>query len=332
MSGPARGRTDAEAPARLTDDEIAALIAAAVHAPYRTVWPDHENEVWRSLRRTLERAVATHARALAELPQEDSGVGDGKAGEPALARYRNRVARDVLKPVHVALRHAPLAALLQRSLDSAAAEAREALARLPAVARAPVSPTALESHTGQRAWTAVNGSRRGRCGRSYGGRRSMTLLWRGSLPSTSIAPCSRTRSAPFGRASGGRAVWLARLERAWSGWIDVVLATSHREPGQGPEREAVAPPPHRDAGATLQAELEALRDDMARVSGAGNRGRVRTPDRYPGRHGRGGRDLCGRKPVGRGSGHGPRGARRSLGPVGRAKRRPVSSCTGCCSR
>ena len=267
MSGSAQGRTDAEAPARLTDDEIAALIAAAVHAPFRTVWPDHENRAWRSLRRTLEQAAATHAKALAELPQEDSEVGDGKAGEQALARYRNRVARDVLKPVHIALRHAPLAALLQRSLDSADAEAREALARLPAVARARISPTALDPHAGQGAGTAI---------KRLWARALRPVVWRHEVHDVAVVRIASEhldravlphQVSAFRGSQRRRAVWLARLERAWSGWIDVVLAAPHRDPGQGPEREADAPPPHRDAGATLQAELEALRDDIKRVSG-----------------------------------------------------------------
>ena len=267
MSGSAQGRTDAETPTRLTDDEIAALIAAAVHAPFRTVWPDHENKAWRPIRRTLEQAVAVHAKALAELPQADSGDGDGKAGEQALARYRSRVARDVLKPVHIALRHAPLAALLQRSLDSAADEARAALAGLPALARASVSPRALDPHAGQGAWTAIQ---------RLWARALRPIVWRQEVHDVAVVRIAgehldRTvlpRQARAFRASQrSRAVWLGRLERAWSGWIDVVLTTPQREAGQGPEREADAPPPYQDAGATLQAELEALRDDITRVSG-----------------------------------------------------------------
>ncbi len=267
MSGSAQRRTDAEAPARLTDDEIAALIAAAVHTPFRTVWPDHENKAWRSLRRTLEQAVATHAQALTELPQADSGDGDGKAGEQALVRYRGRVGRDVLKPVHIALRHAPLAALLQRSLDSAAADAREALAALPALARAPVSPTALDPHAGQGAWTAI---------KRLWARALRPIVWRQETHDVAVARIAGEhldravlpRQVHAFRASQrSRAVWLGRLERAWSAWIDVVLAAPHRDPGQGSEREADPPPPYQDAGATLQAELEALRDDITRVSG-----------------------------------------------------------------
>ena len=267
MSVSAREPAEAEAPARLTDDEISALIAAAVHAPFRAVWPDYEKRTWRPLRRTLERAAANHEKALAELPQEDAGAGEEHAGEQTVAHYRNRVARDVLKPVHVALRRAPLAALLQRPLDAAAAEAREALTELPGVARAPVSATALDPHAGQGAWTAV---------KRLWARALRPIVWRQEVHDVAVARVAGEhldravlphQVRAFRTSQRSRAVWLARLERAWSGWIDVALATPPREPAQGPEHEVDAPTLHRDAGAALQAELEALRDDMTRVTG-----------------------------------------------------------------
>ena len=259
-------KADIAAPALTSDAEITAAISAAVHEAFRALWRRHEDKAWRPIRRTLEQVVAAHEEALAELPARgDSGSDDGTSTEQAFARYRRGAARGVLKPLHVVLRHAPLAAPLQRSLESATEQVREAVAELPSLVRAPVSPAALERHAGQGA--AMVAKRL--CARAL-----RPIVWRHEAHDVPVARIARQhlgrdvlprQNRAFRASQRGRAVWLGRLERAWSAWIEVVLSPQRPDTPEESERDDTEA--HHDAGAELQSELRALLDEVSQASG-----------------------------------------------------------------
>ena len=274
MSGSAQGRTDAEAPARLTDDED--------RGPHCRRGP-----------RTLPHGLAGPREQGVALAAAHSGTGGGnprkgpgRAPAGGLGGRRRESRRAGTGPLSQPGRAGRAQAGPHRASPRPPGRAPAAVPRFSrrrgargacTVARGgpcpDISPRRSTRTPGRERGPRSSGSGRGRCGRSYGDMRSTTLLWCGSRASTSTAPCSRTRSAPFAGASGRRAVWLARLERAWSGWIDVVLAAPAPViRARDREREADAPPPHRDAGATPAGRARGAPRRHQEGVGAGNRG------------------------------------------------------------
>jgi len=257
----------------MSDAEITALIAGAVHGPFAAAWRDHEETGWRQIRRTLHRVAAAHERALAEFAaaaETASRAGDradAEEVEDTLAEYRRRVARQVLKPLHVVLAHASLAVPLHRSLVAAANRAREAARELPERAVAPVARDALAVSTGLGAAVAV---------KRLWARALRPIAWRQEVHEVAVSRVARQhlerdvlprQHRAFRRSQRGRAAWLGRVERAWSEWTRaVLLPPAGRRSGESREKMGAA----RDflaAARRLQGELEGLRDDVATASG-----------------------------------------------------------------
>ncbi len=275
MSPAVRERAGTAAPVRTSDAEIVARIAAAVHRPFAAAWRDHEETGWRQIRRALNGAAAAHERALEEFAAAAEAVSraDGRAGadgvEDVLAEYRRRVARRVLKPLHVVLARTSLAVPLHRSLAAAAAKAREAVRGLPELAVAPVAPDALAVRAGLGLGVAAVAKRL--CARAL-----RPVAWRREVHEVAVSRVAlrhlerdvlpRQRLA-FRRGQRGRAGWLGRAERAWSEWTRaVLLPPPGRRPGESPERTGAAGA-LLAAARRLQGELEGLRDEVAAASG-----------------------------------------------------------------
>jgi len=105
--------------AQATDTEIVARIAEAVQEPFAAAWKRHEERDRGRIQRTMSQAVTAHERALAAFSrgiQADRGDLDAAAAERVLAEYRRDVSRNVLKPLHLVLRHGSLGVTLYRSL------------------------------------------------------------------------------------------------------------------------------------------------------------------------------------------------------------------------
>lgn len=247
-------RLDGGTPPRSTDAEIAARIASAVHDPFRELWRRHEDEVWGSVHETLQEGMAAHGRALDEL-----APGSGGGEEEALARYRRRVADDVLGPLRHALRDGAAQAL-ERSLADTAKRVASATETLPVLVQAPLSSTALRHGRGLGPWPAVKQL----CARVL-----HPLVWRREahdVPVALVARCHLARSVlphqrrAFGAGQRLRAAWLMDLERAWAGWLAVVLAQSGGAGGDGLAAAHARSSACLEAGKALQKALRALQE------------------------------------------------------------------------
>ena len=256
-------RTSGTAPGALGDSDIVARISAAVHEPFGEVWRGYEEDVWLPIRRALEEATATHQRALAGL----TGGAAVTAGEAA-AQYRHSVARDVIEPLRAALTGSVAATALEASLARAADGVRASLTGLPLFLDAPVSrPSAVR----------LSGAGPVRAVKRAGARVLGPLVWRGRARRVPVARLARqhldqvvlrVQASAFHESQRARAVWLGRLERAWAEWTAGVLHPPRgAAEGQPPGGPATPAAPPRAAGTALQAELEALIDDVAAPSG-----------------------------------------------------------------
>ena len=223
----------------MTDDEIVAAIAAAVHRPYRVVWREQDDRAWQPVRRVLRHAVTAHANARDDL-----------AADGARSEYRRRTARDVLKPLRLALRRSELAVQLHDRLASTAEEVRTALNDLPALARAPVAPTALHGRGGLGAGAVIG---------RFVARALRPIVWRRSEHDVPVSRLARAhlesdvvpgQVRAFHASQRARAAWLGQLERAWSAWMGEA----------GADRV-------EDAAAQLHSELQALVDGISAASG-----------------------------------------------------------------
>lgn len=221
----------------MTDDEIVAAIAGAVHEPYRVLWRDQDERAWQPVRRVLAHAVTAHAKA------RDDLAADGTRSE-----YRRRTARDVLKPLRLALRRTELAVQLHDRLTSTTEEVRAALTDLPAVVRAPVAPDALQGRAGLGA---------GNLTRRLVARALRPIVWRRAEHDVAVSRLARVhlesdvvpaRARAFRASQRARAAWLGRLERAWSVWMG------------GAENA-------EDGATELHSELQALLDGISAASG-----------------------------------------------------------------
>ena len=236
------------APPGMTDDEIVAAIVAAVHEPYRALWQEQEDRAWQPARQVLAHAVAAHAEALEQFTAAESPEGE----------YRRRTARDVLKPIRLALRRGDLARQLHDRLASTTEDVRAAVGDLPALVRAPVASNALQGVPGLRAAERL---------RRFAARALRPIVWRRSDHDVAVARLARAHLAShvlpaqiraFRSSQRDRADWLGHMERAWSAWITT-----------GVEGSAVPDEPDRalEAARTLHGELEALLDGVTKASG-----------------------------------------------------------------
>ena len=256
----------------VTDAEITARIAAAVQEPFAAAWRDHDEAGWRQIRRTLQKVVDAHERALAELvagagPGAQSGPGDGDGVTGVVGDYRRQVARHMLRPLHVVLRHTSLAVPLYRSLMAATDRAREAVQELPERVVAPVAPDALAVSAGLGAAAAVKRL----CARAL-----RPVVWRHEVREVAVSSLGRRhlerdvlprQHRAFRDSQRGRAGWLGRVERAWSAWVEaMLLPPKGRQPGESRE-DMDAAQACLAAARELQSELEALRDGITRASG-----------------------------------------------------------------
>ncbi len=263
MSEARQEQPGSSAGAPTTDAEIVSLVAEAVQEPFAAVWRRREERDWRRVRRTLEQVATAHASALAAFAEaagaEDGSLDAASAG-PALAEYRRDVSRNVLKPLHLVLRHGGFAATLHRSLSSAGRRAREAVRELPEKAVAPMSPDALAVAAGLGGGTEV---------KRVWARLLRPVAWRQEVhevPVRSVArrhlDCEvlpRQRRA-FRDSQRGRAAWLGRVERAWAAWTKAVLLQPKARSGGEAPGVAEAVDAGMAAGGELQRELAALRD------------------------------------------------------------------------
>ena len=140
----------------MTDDEIVAAIAAAVHEPYRVVWRVHDDREWQPVRRVLAHAVRAHEQARDDL-----------AADGTRSAYRRRTARDVLKPLRLALRRSKLAVQLHDRLASTPKRCARRW-RPAGVVRGPVAPTALHGRAGLGAGNRIRRFLPAPCARSCG--------------------------------------------------------------------------------------------------------------------------------------------------------------------
>ena len=254
----------------MTDAEIAARIAAAVHEPFAAAWRDHEEAGWRQIRRTLHKVVDAHERALAEFETRAdavSGSGDAAGREDVLAEYRRRVARHVLRPFHVVLHRTSLAVPLYRSLTTAANQAWGAVDELPEQVVAPVSPDALAVSAGLGPAAAVKRL----CARAL-----RPVVWRREVHQVAVSSLSRRhlerdvlprQHRAFRASQRGRAGWLGGVERAWSAWVvAMLLPPKGRQAGESQEN-VDATQARVAAARELQGELVALLGGITTASG-----------------------------------------------------------------
>ena len=232
----------------MTDDDIVAAIASAVHDPYRAIWQDQEDRAWQPVRQVLAHAVAAHAEALDRFAATDHPRDE----------YRRRTARDVLRPVRLALRRGDLASQLHDRLAATTQDVHRAVGKLPALARAPLAPNALQGRPGLRAAERL---------RRFAARMLRPVMWRRTDHDVAVARLARAHLAShvlpaqvraFRSSQRDRAEWLGRMERAWSAWITTGAAGSTRP--DGPDRM-------QEAAEKLQNELKALLDGIEGASG-----------------------------------------------------------------
>ncbi|MCY4647148.1 MAG: hypothetical protein OXE73_09755 [Gammaproteobacteria bacterium] len=228
-------------------------------------------------------------------------AGDsGKAAPGAPARYRDAVSEDVIEPLRAALAGRAVATELEESLASTADRARASVTELPAMLQAPASrlPAARVPGVGairtiKRAVARVLGPTMWRRGRMR--RVPVARLARQHL----VQVVLRNQANAFRRSQHDRAEWLGRLERAWAEWAAAVLQPVPSADEPAPSADSVAEeqlpaetPAHhaagarlhdapevrldhaaevgldRPAGARLQAELQALVDDVEKAAGS----------------------------------------------------------------
>ena len=241
MSGvPPDGKGDA-ASSPASDREIAGLIATAVHAPFGELWQRYAKDAWTGVRGALRRGIPAHEQALDELAGalaretavaaeaglETAGPEGGaeRAGRlaQAAARYRRRVAAEVLDPLRAATRDPDHAAGLESELAETANRVAGALDGLPALVRVPVSASALERRDGTGLWLGVKRE----CARAL-----RPLVWRREFHEVAVAGVARghlgrvvlpAQRRAFRESQRMRARWLGGLERAWSEWLSAVL-------------------------------------------------------------------------------------------------------------
>ena len=251
--------------AQATDTEIVARIAEAVQEPFAAAWKRHEERDRGRIQRTMSQAVTAHERALAAFSrgiQADRGDLDAAAAERVLAEYRRDVSRNVLKPLHLVLRHGSLGVTLYRSLAAAGREAREAVRELPESVEAPISPDALATAAGLGAMANV---------KRVWARALRPVVWRHEVREVAVRSVARRylegdvlprQHRAFRASQRGRAGWLGRVERAWAAWTKaVLLPPKGRSGGEAPE-EAGAVQAGVAAAEALQGELTALRDGV----------------------------------------------------------------------
>ncbi len=263
-------RTPRTAPGASTDSDIVARISAAVHKPFAEVWRRYEADVWLPIRRVLEEAVAAHKRTLSKV------TGEGPEDAPgALAQYRNVVADEVIEPLRAALAGCAAATSLEEALESTADRARASLVELPAILRAPTSRSSAVRVSGVGAIRAIKRAAARMLGpvvsRSRMRRVAVARLARQHLDQMVL----RAQANAFRRSQHDWAEWLGRLERAWADWTTAVLQPAvpgdESPPPFDPAAEEERPHEtrtHRAAGAALQAELQALIDEVERAAGA----------------------------------------------------------------
>lgn len=247
------------------DGEVSAAVAAAVHDPFSEAWQRHEEDVWQPVREALEGAAAAHAEVLDELVAASSGSG---ADEGARARYRERVAAEVLGAVRAALSVGGVAVRLKTSLDDAAERARETADGLPALVSTPISATALGGSTRSGPVAAA---------KRLLARGLRPIMWRRQVHDIAVAEVARRHLArvvvpaqrrAFRASQRRRAEWLGGVERAWAGWVVWVFAPPPDEDGDdGGAGSAPVAKQHVKAGEALQIAIEALAGQVDRASG-----------------------------------------------------------------
>lgn len=258
-----------------TDREIAALISATVHEPFRELWRRYEREAWAPVLAVLDEVLAAHEGAMGGLGggvegtggsegaaaatgaqeskrtgavegagtagdvQTSEGAEGREAGENAgpAARYRRCVVDDVLGPLRSAVRDARHAVRLEAALAETARQVAGGVDALPAMATAPVSPSALEPQPGIGLWPAV---KRGVA------RTLRPLLWRREAHDVAVAEVARGHLGrvvlpgqlrAFRDSQRSRAVWLGGLERAWAEWVPEVLGAADLDAAKRLDRE-----------------------------------------------------------------------------------------------
>ncbi len=222
---PARGDAGASLS---TDREIAALISAAVHEPFRELWRRYERDAWAPVLAVVDEVLAAHEGAM-------GGLGGG--GEDAAATYRRRVVDDVLGPLRSAVRDARHAVTLEAALAETARQVAQEVNALPAMATVPISPSALERQPGIGLWPTV---KRGVA------RTLRPLLWRREAHDVAVAEVARGHLGrvvlpgqlrAFRESQRSRALWLGGLERAWAEWVPEVLGTADPDAARRLDRE-----------------------------------------------------------------------------------------------
>ena len=248
------------------DGEVIAAVAAAVHDPFSEAWQRHEEDVWQPVREALEGAAAAHAEVLDELVAASSGSG---AAEGARARYRERVAAEVLGAVRAALSVGGVAVRLKTSLDDAAERAREAADGLPALGeRADLRHGAGRQHA----------ERTGRGAKRLLARGLRPIMWRRQVHDIEVAAVARSHLArvvarvvvpaqrrAFRASQRRRAEWLG----GWSGpgrGGSCGCSRRRRTRTTGGAGSAPVAKQHVEAGEALQIALEALAEQVDRAS------------------------------------------------------------------
>ena len=208
-----------------TDREIAALISATVHEPFREMWRRYERDAWAPVLAVVEEVLAAHERAMGEL------------GEDAAATYRRRVVDDVLGPLRSAVRDAKHAVRLEAALAETARQVARGVDALPAMATVPVSPSALERQPGIGPWPAF---KRGAASALR------PLVWRREEHEVAVAQVARGHLGrvvlpgqlrAFRESQRSRALWLGGLERAWAEWVPEVLGSADLDAAKRLDRE-----------------------------------------------------------------------------------------------
>lgn len=258
-----------------TDREIAALISAAVHEPFRELWRRYQRDAWAPVLAVAKEVLAAHEGAMGGLGggvSEEAAVAAGGEGtgmaadgetderaggrraaaEDAAVRYRRRVVDDVLGPLRSAVRDAGHAVRLEAALADTARQVARGVDAVPAMATVPVSPSALERQPGIGLWPTV---KRGLA------RALHPLVWRREEHEVAVAEVARGHLGrvvlpgqlrAFRESQRRRAMWLGGLERAWAEWVRAVVGGG----GDGAEAEGVSA--CRDAAERLDRELRAL--------------------------------------------------------------------------
>ena len=231
MSGAPPDAADNAAPPLSSDGEIAARIGAVLHDPFREVWRRYGTDAWLPVLQALRRGIAALEGAVEEL-------AEGGDGAQAAARYRRRVAAEVLDPLRAAVRGADHAVRLEAELAETAKRVAEAADGLPALARAPISASALERRAGMGLWHSVKRE----CARAL-----RPLVWRREARDVAVTRVARGHLGrvvlpgqlrAFRESQRSRARWLGGVERAWSEWLSAVLR-SPEDGGKGDDGEAL---------------------------------------------------------------------------------------------